>query len=125
MTRYQHVNMEGEVEFSSPTIFGAIAGLAQMPQLMQLSALSPNYFKTVLSTGYNLVDLMGNDTFNTKGNFAIHYRPDSKTELSVQSLIGTGKAPLYTGGTVYGMDHVVVQQHKLNLKRGGIKAKLI
>ena len=88
---YNAVNMEGEAEFSSPTIFGAIAGLAQMPQLMQLSALSPNYFKTVLSTGYNLVDLMGNDTFNTKGNFAIHYRPDSKTELSVQSLIGTGK----------------------------------
>ena len=120
---YNAVNMEGEVEFSSPTIFGAIAGLAQMPQLMQLSALSPNYFKTVLSTGYNLVDLMGNNTNNTKGNFAIHYRPDSKTELSVQSLIGTGKAPLYTGGTVYGMDHVVVQQHKLNLKRGGLNAK--
>ena len=45
---YNAVNMEGEAEFSSPTIFGAIAGLAQMPQLMQLSALYPNYFKTVL-----------------------------------------------------------------------------
>ncbi len=47
----------------------------------------------------------------------------AKTELSVQSLIGTGKAPLYTGATVYNLDEVVVQQHKLELKRGGLKAK--
>lgn len=120
---YNAVNVEGEQPFTSPVIFGAIAGLAGMPELMQLSALSPNYFKTVYSTGYKLVDLMGNDTYNTKGNFAIHYRPDSKTELSVQSLIGTGKAPLYTGATVYNLDEVVVQQHKLELKRGGLKAK--
>jgi iron complex outermembrane receptor protein len=120
---YDAVNMEGEYYFTSPVIFGAIASLAEMPSLMQLSALSPNYFKTVASTGYNLVDLVGSDTYNTKGNFAIHYRPDSKSELSVQSLIGTGKAPLYTGATVYQMDKVVVQQHKLNFKRGGFNAK--
>ena len=58
--------------------------------------------------------------FRGRCNFAIHYRPDSKTELSVQSLIGTGKAPLYTGATVYNLDEVVVQQHKLELKRGMI-----
>ena len=120
---YNAVNVEGEQPFTSPIIFGAIAGLAQMPSLMNLSALSPNYFKTVYSTGYKLVDLMGNDTYNTKGNFAINYRPNSNTEISVQSLIGTGKAPLYTGATVYNLDEVLVQQHKLELKSGGLKAK--
>ncbi len=120
---YNAVNVEGEQPFTSPIIFGAIAGLAQMPSLMSLSALAPNYFKTVYSTGYKLVDLMGNDTYNTKGNFAINYRPNSNTEISVQSLIGTGKAPLYTGATVYNLDEVLVQQHKLELKSGGLKAK--
>jgi outer membrane receptor protein involved in Fe transport len=120
---YNAVNVEGEQPFTSPIIFGAIASLAQMPSLMNLSALSPNYFKTVYSTGYKLVDLMGNDTYNTKGNFAINYRPSSNTEISVQSLIGTGKAPLYTGATVYNLDKVLVQQHKIELKSGGFKAK--
>jgi outer membrane receptor protein involved in Fe transport len=120
---YNAVNVEGEQAFTSGVIAKAIADTAGMPTLVDLFALSPNYFKTVYSTGYKLVDLMGNDTYNTKGNFAIHYRPDSKTELSVQSLIGTGKAPLYTGATVYNLDDVVVQQHKLELKRGGLKAK--
>ncbi len=125
---YNAVNVEGEQALTSPQWFGAIASNpatppALAPGLLQLSALAPNYFDTTRTTGYKLVDLMGNDTYNTKGNFAIHYRPDSKTELSVQSLIGTGKAPLYTGATVYNLDEVVVQQHKLELKRGGLKAK--
>jgi hypothetical protein len=90
---------------------------------LQLSALAPNYFDTTRTTGYKLVDLIGNDTYNTKGNFAIHYRPNSDTEISVQSLIGTGKAPLYTGATVYNLDEVLVQQHKVELKSGGLKAK--
>ena len=125
---YNAVNVEGEQALTSPQWFAAIAGSpltppALAPGLLQLSALAPNYFDTTRTTGYKLVDLMGNDTYNTKGNFAIHYRPDSNTELSVQSLIGTGKAPLYTGATVYNMDNVFVQQHKLELKRGGFKAK--
>ncbi len=123
---YNAVNVEGEQPFTSPIIFGAIASQAPAalaPGLLQLSAIAPNYFDTVYSTGYKLVDLMGNDTYNTKGNFAINYRPNSKTEISVQSLIGTGKAPLYTGATVYNLDKVLVQQHKLELKSGGLKAK--
>ena len=123
---YNAVNIEGEQPFTSPIIFGAIASQAPAalaPGLLQLSAIAPNYFDTVYSTGYKLVDLMGNDTYNTKGNFAINYRPNSKTEISVQSLIGTGKAPLYTGATVYNLDKVLVQQHKLELKSGGLKAK--
>ena len=123
---YNAVNVEGEQPFTSPIIFGAIASQAPAalaPGLLQLSAIAPNYFDTVYSTGYKLVDLIGNDTYNTKGNFAINYRPNSKTEISVQSLIGTGKAPLYTGATVYNLDKVLVQQHKLELKSGGLKAK--
>lgn len=123
---YNAVNVEGEQPFTSPIIFGAIASQAPAalaPGLLQLSAIAPNYFDTVYSTGYKLVDLMGNDTYNTKGNFAINYRPNSKTEISVQSLIGTGKTPLYTGATVYNLDKVLVQQHKLELKSGGLKAK--
>lgn len=123
---YNAVNVEGEQPFTSPIIFGAIASQAPAalaPGLLALSAIAPNYFDTVYSTGYKLVDLMGNDTYNTKGNFAINYRPNSKTEISVQSLIGTGKAPLYTGATVYNLDKVLVQQHKLELKSGGLKAK--
>jgi outer membrane receptor protein involved in Fe transport len=120
---YNAVNVEGEQAFTSGVIAKAIADTAGMPTLVDLFALSPNYFKTVYSTGYKLVDLMGNDTYNTKGNFAIHYRPNSNTEISVQSLIGTGKAPLYTGATVYNLDEVLVQQHKVELKSGGLKAK--
>jgi outer membrane receptor protein involved in Fe transport len=125
---YNAVNVEGEQALTSPQWFGAIAAnpatpAALAPGLLQLSALAPNYFDTTRTTGYKLVDLIGNDTYNTKGNFAIHYRPNSDTEISVQSLIGTGKAPLYTGATVYNLDEVLVQQHKVELKSGGLKAK--
>ena len=125
---YNAVNVEGEQALTSPQWFGAIAAnpatpAALAPGLLQLSALAPNYFDTTRTTGYKLVDLIGNDTYNTKGNFSINYRPNSDTEISVQSLIGTGKAPLYTGATVYNLDEVLVQQHKIELKRGGLKAK--
>ena len=125
---YNAVNVEGEQALTSPQWFGAIAAnpatpAALAPGLLQLSALAPNYFDTTRTTGYKLVDLIGNDTYNTKGNFSINYRPNSDTEISVQSLIGTGKAPLYTGATVYNLDEVLVQQHKLELKSGGLKAK--
>ena len=125
---YNAVNVEGEQALTSPQWFGAIAAnpatpAALAPGLLQLSALAPNYFDTTRTTGYKLVDLIGNDTYNTKGNFSINYRPNSDTEISVQSLIGTGKAPLYTGATVYSLDEVLVQQHKFELKSGGLKAK--
>ena len=123
---YNAVNVEGEQAFTSARIFRLLADQAPASLasgLLQLSDIAPNYFDTIYTTGYNLVDLMGNDTYNTKGNFAINYRPNSKTEISVQSLIGTGKAPLYTGATVYNLDKVLVQQHKLELKSGGLKAK--
>ena len=125
---YNAVNMEGEIGFSSNRQFALIAANpltppALAPGLLQLASLAPNYFDTIMTTGYNLVDLIGDKATNTKGNFAIHYRPNSNTEISVQSLIGTGSAPLYTGGTVYYMDDLVLQQHKLQLKSGGLTAK--
>ena len=125
---YNAVNMEGEQALTSARWFGAIATNpltppALAPGLLQLNDLAPNYFDTTRTTGYNVVDLIGNNTFNTKGNFAIHYRPNENTEISVQSLIGTGKAPLYTGATVYNLNDVLIQQHKLQLKSGGLTAK--
>jgi hypothetical protein len=118
---YNGVNIEGEIPWTTSRWF---AGLATFdPGFMSLIPLSPNYFDTVMGTGYKLTDMFGSDTFNTKGNFSINYRPDSKTEITVQSLIGTGKAPLSTGGTVYYMNNVTVQQHKIDFKRGGLKAR--
>ena len=123
-SNYDGVNTEGERTFTTSTIFDALADLAGNPALSGFSESSPNYFDPITSPGYKISDLYGTDTYNTKGNFAIHYRPDSVTEISLQSLIGTGKAMLPTGGMMYNIDEVVVQQHKLDYKRGGLKARV-
>ena len=123
-SNYDGVNTEGERTFSTATIFDALADLAGNPALAGFSNLSPNYFDPITSPGYKISDLYGTDTYNTKGNFAVHYRPDSVTEISLQSLVGTGKAMLPTGGMMYNIDKVVVQQHKLDYKRGGLKARV-
>ena len=123
-SNYDGVNTEGERTFTTSTIFGALADLTAMEDLRNLGDISPNYFDPITSPGYKISDLYGTDTYNTKGNFAIHYRPDSVTEISLQSLIGTGKAMLPTGGMMYNIDEVVVQQHKLDYKRGGLKARV-
>jgi outer membrane receptor protein involved in Fe transport len=122
-SNYDGVNTEGERTFTTSTIFDALADLAGNPALAGFSDLSPNYFDPITSPGYKIADLYGTDTYNTKGNFAIHYRPNSVTEISLQSLVGTGKAMLPTGGMMYNIDKVVVQQHKLDYKRGGLKAR--
>ncbi len=121
---YDGVNTEGERTFTTSTIFGALADIAGNPALAGFSDLSPNYFDPITSPGYKIADLYGTDTYNTKGNFAIHFRPDSLTEISLQSLIGTGKAMLPTGGMMYNIDEVVVQQHKLDFKKGGLNARV-
>ena len=46
---------------------------ALAPGLLELASLAPNYFDKIMTTGYNLVDLIGDDSSNTKGNFAIYY----------------------------------------------------
>ncbi len=123
-SNYDGVNTEGEYTFTTSTIFDALADLAGNPAISGFTDFSPNYFDPITSPGYKISDLYGTDTYNTKGNFAIHYRPDSLTEISLQSLIGTGKAMLPTGGMMYNLDEVVVQQHKLDYKRGGLKARV-
>ena len=77
---------------------------------MSFRTKAPNYFGSILSTGFNDVDMFGSETDNTKANLAIHYRPNSNSEISLQSLMGTGTAPLSTGGTRYHMDNVEIQE---------------
>jgi iron complex outermembrane receptor protein len=137
---YNAVNEEGEIAFSTPAIFTQLAGLvgdqngngeidseaekAAYDQYVSLGTLSPNYFGTILSSGYNDVDMFGAETSNTKANLSIHYRPNSNSEISLQSLIGTGSAPLSTGGTRYHMDNVQIQQHKLEYQSGGLTSRV-
>lgn len=120
---YNAVNEEGEIAFSTPLIFDQLVGVTGNQAFASLANVSPNYFGTILSTGYNDVDMFGSETSNTKGNFAIHYRPNDNTEISIQSLLGTGAAPLSTGGTRYHMKDVKIQQHKLELKSGGLTSR--
>ena len=120
---YNAVNEEGEIAFSTPLIFDQLVGLTGNPAFASLANVSPNFFGTILSTGYNDVDMFGSQTSNTKGNFAVHFRPNDNTEISVQSLLGTGAAPLSTGGTRYHMNNVKVQQHKVELNSGGLTSR--
>ncbi|GIR50324.1 MAG: hypothetical protein CM15mP59_0660 [Flavobacteriaceae bacterium] len=93
--------------------------------LFQGLQIFPNYFGTILSSGFNDVDMFGSETSNTKANLAIHYRPNENSEISLQSLIGTGTAPLSTGGTRYHLDDVQIKQHKLEYKPGGLTSEFI
>ena len=122
---YDGVNIEGERAVETATQFGILAQAAAgidmtlVPRLLGAAVAAPSYFDTVLTTGYKDNDMFGNDTSNTKGNFAIHFRPNDKSEISLQSLIGTGRAPLSTGGTRYHLDDFKLQQHKLQINSGG------
>ena len=120
---YNAVNEEGEISFSTPLIWDQLADVAGNPALSNFTSYSPNYFGTILSTGYNDVDMFGSETSNTKANLAIHYRPNENSEISIQSLLGTGTAPLSTGGTRYHLDDVQIEQHKLEYKSGGLTSR--
>ncbi|NCG03831.1 MAG: TonB-dependent receptor plug domain-containing protein, partial [Bacteroidetes bacterium] len=88
---YNGLNIYGERAFPSSNTW-ALLGLLN-PATSALAGLAPNYFDEVLSTGYLDKDLVNDIAQNTKGNFAIHYRPDEKTEVVLSSLIGTGDSP--------------------------------
>lgn len=120
---YNAVNEEGEIAFSTPLIFDQLVGVTGNPAFSALAPISPNYFGTILSTGFNDVDMFGSETSNTKANLSIHYRPNSNSEITIQSLLGTGTAPLSTGGTRYHLDDVEIQQHKLEYKSGGLTSR--
>ena len=121
---YNAVNEEGEIAFSTALIFDQLVGVTGNPAFSALGGISPNYFGTILSTGYNDVDMFGTETSNTKANLAIHYRPNENSEISIQSLLGTGTAPLSTGGTRYHLDDVQIEQHKLEYKSGGLTSRI-
>ncbi len=119
---YNAINEYGEQTIGSSTFFGALAGAAQMPQLLQLAATAPNFFDTVLTTGYNEVDFVTPQATNTKGNFAIHFRPNEDTEVSLSSLIGTGDSPLQGTGR-YAIRDFKIEQHKIEVNSGGFMGR--
>lgn len=120
---YNAINHYGEVSVGSTTQWDALYDLTGNPLLLSLKAAAPNYFDTVLTTGYNEADLAPSEATNTKGNFAIHYRPNNDTELILSSLIGTGSSPLQATGR-YFIDNFKLQQHKLELRSGGLTARV-
>lgn len=121
---YNAVNEYGEIAVSSNLIFGQLASLTGNAGLLQLAALSPNYFDTVLTTGYMENDIFGTEAENIKGNAGIYFRPNDKTEISLSSVVGTGEAPLPAGNARYNLKDVVVQLHKLELNSGGLNARV-
>ena len=121
---YNAVNEYGEISVTSPLIFSQLAQATGNPGLLTLSELSPNYFDTVLTTGYMENDIFGTEANNIKGNAGIYFRPNSNTEISFSSVIGTGEAPLPAGNARYNLKDVVVQLHKLEINSGGLNARV-
>ena len=119
---YNAINEYGEVAVGSTTQWGALYQLTQNPLLLTLASAAPNYFDTVLTSGYNEADLAPNQAVNTKGNFAVHFRPNDKTEFILSSLIGTGSSPLQATGR-YFIDNFKLQQHKFEVRSGGLLAR--
>ena len=70
-----------------------------------------------MSTGYQDRDLISNNAENSKGLFAVHFRPNEKTEVSISSLIGRGDSPLQGFGR-YSMRNIQIEQHKLQIDSG-------
>jgi len=120
---YNGVNHYGEVPIASTSQWDALYALTGNPTVQALANAAPNYFDTVLTTGYNEADLIDSEATNTKGNFAIHFRPNENTEFSLSSLIGTGSSPLQATGRYFIKDFKL-QQHKFEVKSGGLLARV-
>ena len=112
---YDALNVYGDQLFTSASTWGLVSSLS--PAAGALSAVVPSYFDSVRATGYKDSDVISNNAENTKGLFAIHFRPDEKTEISLSSLIGRGVSPLQGFGR-YAMKDIQIQQHKLQIDRG-------
>lgn len=117
---YDGLNIYGERAFTSSSTWGLL-GLLN-PAAAQLAMFAPNYFDTVVSTGYKDTDLMDSNAENVKTNLAIHFRPDSKTEVSISTIIGTGDSPLQGFGR-YAMRNIKIEQHKFQVNRGNFDFK--
>ncbi len=120
---YNAINQYGEVAVSSSAQWDALYALTQNPLLLNLKAAAPNYFDSVMTTGYNEADLIDSKATNTKGNFAVHFRPNENTEVVLSSLVGTGSSPLQATGR-YFIDSFKLQQHKLEVNSGGLTARV-
>jgi iron complex outermembrane recepter protein len=112
---YNGLNIYGERFFPSANTWGLV-GLLD-PRTSPLAAAAPNYFDGVMSTGYQDRDLISNNAENSKGMFAVHFRPNEKTEVSLTSLIGKGDSPLQGFGR-YSMRNIQIEQHKLQIDSG-------
>ena len=112
---YNGLNIYGERLFPSSNTWGLV-GLLN-PAANALAAAAPNYFDDVMSTGYQDRDLISNVAENSKGMFAVHFRPDEKTEISLTSLVGRGDSPLQGFGR-YSMRNIQIEQHKLQIDSG-------
>ena len=112
---YNGLNIYGERLFPSSNTWGLV-GLLN-PAASALAAAAPNYFDDVMSTGYQDSDMISNNAENSKGMFAIHFRPSEKTEVSLTSLIGRGDSPLQGFGR-YSMRNIQIEQHKLQIDSG-------
>jgi outer membrane receptor protein involved in Fe transport len=75
----------------------------------------PNQTLTVARTGYWETDLVKPDVSNLKLDAALHYRLNSKTELSYSYRYGQMSGTFQRGNKIR-LDNVVVQNHKLELK---------
>jgi outer membrane receptor protein involved in Fe transport len=112
---YNGLNIYGERYFPSSNTWGLV-GLLN-PAASALAAAAPEYFDGVMSTGYQDRDLISNNAENSKGMFAVHFRPNEKTEISLTSLIGRGDSPLQGFGR-YSMKNIQIEQHKLQIDSG-------
>ena len=70
-----------------------------------------------MSTGYQDRDLISNNAENSKGMFAVHFRPNEKTEVSLTSLNQGLDSPLQGFGR-YSMKNIQIEQHKLQIDSG-------
>ncbi|MDA0936219.1 MAG: TonB-dependent receptor [Bacteroidetes bacterium] len=112
---YNGLNIYGERAFPSAFTWGLVGRLN--PAAGILAAAAPEYFDTVMSTGYKDSDMVSNNAENSRGLFAIHFRPNSKTEISLSSLIGAGDSPLQGFGR-YAIKGFQIEQHKLQIDSG-------
>ena len=112
---YNGLNIYGERFFPSSNTWGLV-GLLN-PAASALAIAAPDYFDGVMSTGYQDRDLISNNAENSKGMFAVHFRPNEKTEISLTSLVGRGDSPLQGFGR-YSMRNIQIEQHKLQIDSG-------
>lgn len=119
---YNGVNVYGENTFTSQTQWGALYSLTGNAAINSLAMAAPNYFDNIRFNGVKEVDFVSPEATNTKGNFAIHFRPNQNTEVSLSSLIGTGDSPLQGTGR-YAIRDFKIEQHKLEVNSGGFMGR--